>query len=262
MLLLLLISKILTMKKCVSLVLLCLFATAGFAQSSCYVSALAGPSKAYSNFGSKLTSNYGIGFGYEFPNELIKVETGIARTKIFSFFNLYEPWGFYGKKENQVYFSQNSWQIPLRFKVKFWQPNDKITLRAVTGITLSLTPDDYEFKGDIVNLNRTGGQVYFQTSSSVDENTSFYFQRNIWGAVDSNWLIETGLEVGYQLTDKLSSNLGLVYQGGLQEKYGVSIYSKQIDPDTGKVYENIVGSAFSEANALNLSLGISYALSK
>ena len=250
------------MKKCLSLVLVCLFANAGFAQSAFYVSAQGGPSKAYSTFRNRLTANYGLGIGYEFPNELIRVETGVARTNIFTIFNLDGYMGLNTEKENQVYLVRDSWQIPLRFKLKFWRPTDKVTLRAVTGVVLSLSPDDYELKGALINVNQNRGETIFQTNSSAQANTTYFFYGNSVGGVDSNWLIESGLEFSYKVSEKLQGNLGLVYQGGLQTKYGAVLFSERTDPDTGRSSYAPGITATSEANALNLSLGLTYALGK
>ncbi|MFC5271771.1 hypothetical protein [Adhaeribacter terreus] len=259
------------MKKSLSLVVLCLFAVSGYAQSSFYLSAQAGPSFAYSNSNSyfnysnkKLTANYGIGFGYEFPNQLLKAETGVYRTNIYSIFGLNDHQHSYGN--NQVYLVRDSWQIPLRFKLKFWQPTDKITFRAITGIVLSLTPDDYTFKGDIINVSEYRGETSFQTPTSAENNTSFLVYGNLnsqgIGAVDSNWLIESGLEMSYKLTEKLSGNVGIVYQGGLQNKYGAVIYPYYYDTETGKTYFSSEAVASSQAKALYLNFGLAYALRK
>src|SRR5690606_35379746 len=124
-------------------------------------------------------------------------ETGVYRTNIYSIFGL----NYYGRhfSNSQIYLVRDSWQIPLRFKLKFWQPTDKITLRAIMGIVLSLTPDDSEFKCDIINVSSHNGETTFQTPGSAQSNTLFLVNRNLKsggiGAVDSNWLIESGLEM-------------------------------------------------------------------
>src|SRR5690606_21093260 len=149
---------------------------------------------------------------------------------------------------------------------KFWQPNEKLAFRAIMGIVLSLTPDDSEFKGDIINVSSHNGETTFQTPGSAQSNTSFLVNRNLKsggiGAVDSNWLIESGLEMSYKLTDKLSGNVGIVYQGGLQNKYGAVIYPYWFDPDTNRNYFSSELIASSQAKALNLNFGLVYALGK
>ena len=82
------------------------------------------------------------------------------------------------------------------------------------------------------------------------------------GAVDSNWLIESGLEMSYKLTNKLSGTVGIVYQGGLQNKYGAIIYPYYYDASTGKTYFSTEEIASSQGKALNLNFGLAYALGK
>jgi hypothetical protein len=258
-----------TMKKICCFAFLCLFATSVFAQSSFYLSAQGGPSFAFSNSNSpfrssskRLTANYGVGFGYEFPNQLIKAETGLYRTNIYTVFGLNNSTRNYG--DDQVYLVRDSWQIPLRLKLKFWQPNDKITFRAITGIVLSLTPDDFKLKGDVnvINVDDSYSGTYFQTPSSSQQNTSFLLYGYEVGRVESNWLIESGLEMSCQLTNKLSGMIGLVYQGGLQNKYGALIYTIYYDAETGKSYYSSEDVASSQAKALNLNFGLAYAFGK
>ena len=117
-----------------------------------------------------------------------------------------------------------------------------------------------------MNVSSHNGETTFQTPGSAQSNTSFLVYRNLkssgMGAVDSNWLIESGLEMSYKLTDKLSGNVGVVYQGGLQNKYGAVIYPYWYDPDTNRNYISSELVASSQAKALNLNFGLAYSLGK
>ena len=271
------------MKKSILLFFLILLSVKSFAQGSFYSTIQAGPSLVFSTIDfspghsgffrsdfttSKLTSVFGAGVGYTFPNQVVQVETGLYKTFPHILLDLDEweqpvPRG----SEAKVYLYFHTWQVPARLKIRLWQPAGKVTFRVITGAVFAFTQHAYRMKGDVINVKYPGrgsvqGDFSFQTNAGAVKNRKYTLEEQDFWGLQSNCVIETGLETSYKFSDKLEGIVSLVFQNGLQTRLSADIYITEPDPTNGQPVSWFASKNSTDGNALNLNFGLAYKLGK
>ena len=257
------------MKKVLLIILIsCFINQKAICQNSLYLTLQAGPKISYSrNYGPKthqntkgiFSSNFGLGIGYKFKNLYSSVETGVYKTNNYTYFDLHSGRGWSKEDAPLVYLSQPSWQIPLRLKAKIWQPADKFTIRTVVGLVLALTPDKFNLKGDVTNVQQDFLGIYFQTDPIDELSTRYHFSKSTSSAMNSNWLIESGFEAEYQINKRFSTCVAVFYQNGVQNPDLTTIYREDYDFRYQSTYFTYLTQAASQGNGLNFNAGLNYA---
>ncbi|MDX5346063.1 MAG: hypothetical protein LPK19_02355 [Hymenobacteraceae bacterium] len=190
--------------------------------------------------------------GYTFRNQKITLETGAQLVRYdvrldYRFRNIANT-----EKGPDLIMANTAWQVPLRFKYLIVPVENKLKVSAILGAKLLI--DNYRTLNPETELEKV----------KPDRNGYYYLEENgrevnfailSGGGINNIVIIEGGVEVAYQVSEKVSLNSRLIYQNGIDNYYFVTHYHGE---PNGLLQQSELYNTSTRAEALALSFGLSY----
>lgn len=213
----------------------------------------------------------GLLFGFVFPNEIFAVETSFGGSSFNFKQNMeYGPYPYYqinatppeGFIEPELSVSKIGLQIPLRLKSRFYQStNEKWQFWLTGGAVFTVVDYGKETVHGNFIINDSTRSFGTLISRQIDDTQrskemDFYFQTD----ADPKFMIETGLETHYKVSNHFSVVLNARYQGGLRAVFISQVRDVNKDRRSGQYITRL--NSTSNGSGVYLNFGLTYAFGK